>query len=220
VELETFFLHGCNSWSVLDKEMVMVLKLVLRGLMLAVGLTVASFSGQHVDAAVVSVTTNPTSVAYDPSATPTINTITLTGSGISTSFQQNNDTVGKDLSANPGLAGWIEVVEGTSITGGLSFNSSLSIGPNVNGDKFYAFKLSDGGQDYFGWVKMNLGGAGGAISYLAAAFQTDSGGPILAGQGPGGGAVPEPATAAIFGLATLVAGARGFNARRKAQAAS
>lgn len=198
----------------------MVLKLVLRGLMLAVGLTVASFSGQHVDAAVVSVTTNPTSVAYDPSATPTINTITLTGSGISTTFSQYNDIGGKDLSATPGLAGWIEVAEGAPIHGGLPFNSLLPINLNLNGDKFYAFKLIDGGQDYFGWVKMNLGGLGGNVTYLAAAFQTVSGGPILAGEGPGGGAVPEPATAAIFGLATLVAGARGLKSRRKAQVAS
>ena len=201
--------------------MVMVLKLVLRGLMLAVGLTVASFSGQHVDAAVVSLTTNPTSVAFNPTPIPILNPVTLTGGGISRAFWQLNDSIGKDLEAVAGLTGWKEVAENAPIHGGLGFDTSLPIAPNENGDKFYAFKFWDGSfLEYFGWVKMNLGGPGGAISYLGAAFQNVAGGPILAGETAGAGAVPEPATAAIFGLATLVAGARGLKSRRKAQVAS
>jgi len=217
VEVEAFFLHGCNGWSVLDKELVMVLKLVLRGLMLAVGLTVASLSGQHADAAVVNLTTNPGSIAYfegvlDPTE------VTLVE--ISRTFKQFNDDLGKEFSTVGGLS-FVEVSAGTPITAGMGgFNPGLFIGPSASGDKFIAFKFSDGGLDYVGWIKENLGGAGGAITILGAAYQDVSGDPIFAGQTAGAGAVPEPATAAIFGLATLVAGVRGFKARRKAQAAS
>lgn len=198
----------------------MDLKLVLRGLMLAVGLTVASFSGQHVDAAVLNLTTNPNSIGYIPGSGPST-TVTLSAGGFGRGFNQFNDDTGKDLESSPGLLGWKEVAGGTVIDASLSFSSNLPITPTENGDKFYAFYLMDAGLNYFGWVKMNLGGPGGAVSYLGAAFQTDAGGPILAGETAGGaGAVPEPTTAAIFGLATLVAGARGLKSRRKAQVAS
>jgi hypothetical protein len=216
VELETFFLHGCNGWSVLDKELVMVLKMVLRGLMLAVGVTVAAFSGQHADAAVVNLTVSPSSIAFTGSS-PTINPVSLSGGALSRDFSQ----YGKDFAPSAGGLGFAEVADGTPITAALSFNPGLSISPSESGDKFYAFKFSDGGLDYFGWIKESLGGSGGTINILAAAYQSVSGDPIFAGQtAGGGGAVPEPATAAIFGLATLVVGARGFKARRKAQAAS
>jgi hypothetical protein len=220
VELETFFLHGCNGWSVLDKELVMVLKMVLRGLMLAVGVTVAAFSGQHADAAVVNLTVSPSSIAFTGSS-PTINPVFLSGGVLPLSFSQYNDNTGKDFVPSAGGLSFAEVADGTPITAALSFNAGLSISPSESGDKFYAFKFSDGGLDYFGWIKESLGGSGGTINILAAAYQSVSGDPIFAGQtAGGGGAVPEPATAAIFGLATLVAGARGFKARRKAQAAS
>lgn len=195
----------------------MVLKLVLRGLMLAVGLTVASLSGQHVDAAVVNLTTSPTSIAFNASGS--INPVSFVE--ITRGFGQYNDNTGKDFAPAAGGLSFVEVTSGTPITAGMGgFNSSLSIGPSVSGDRFYAFKFNDGTSDYVGWIKENLGGAGGAITILGAAYQSVSGGPIFAGETAGGGAVPEPATAAIFGLATLVAGARGFKARRKAQAAS
>jgi len=217
VELETFFLHGCNGWSVLDKELVMVLKFVLRGLMLAVGLTVASLSGQHVDAAVVNLTTSPTSIAYDASGS--INPVSFVE--ITRSFGQYNDATGRDLQANPTLTGWAVGSENDPIPGTLTFNATLSIAHTTTGINFYAFKFNDGGQDYFGWIKQDFGlAAGSTITILAAAYQSVSGDPIFAGQTAPSGAVPEPATAAIFGLATLVAGARGFKARRKAQAAS
>lgn len=198
----------------------MVLKMVLRGLMLAVGVTVAAFSGQHADAAVVNLTVSPSSIAFDPSGT-TLNSVSLSAGVLSLNFAQVNDPIGKDLSPGPGGLSFVEVADGTPITAALSFNSNFAISASESGDKFYAFKFSDGGLDYFGWIKENLGGSGGTINILAAAYQSVSGDPILAGQtAGGGGAVPEPATAAIFGLATLVAGARGFKARRKAQAAS
>lgn len=196
----------------------MDLKLVLRGLMLAVGLTVASFSGQHVDAAVVNLTTNPTSIAYDPSGIS--NPVSFVE--ISRGFEQYNDILGKDFAPTAAGLSFVEVAPGTPITAGMGgFNAGLSIGPNVSGERFYAFKFNDGGLDYVGWIKQNLGGTGGVITILGAAYQSVSGGPILAGETAGGaGAVPEPATAAIFGLATLVAGARGLKSRRKAQVAS
>lgn len=220
MELETFFLHGCNGWSVLDKELVMVLKLVLRGLMLAVGLTAASLSGQHADAAVVNLTTSSSPIAFS-GGTPTINNVTLSdGAVFSRSFSQYNYNSEKTLEPGSGGFSFLEVAQGTAITAGMGFISGLNISASASGDKIYAFKFSDGGLDYVGWIKENLGGVGGAITILGAAYQSVSGGPIFAGETAGGGAVPEPATAAIFGLATLVAGARGFKARRKAQAAS
>ena len=219
MELETFFFHGRNGWSVLDKELVMDLKLVLRGLMLAVGLTVASLSGQHADAAVVNLTTNPASISYTAGAGP-LTTVTLVE--ISRTFGQYNDINGKDFGVTAGGLGFVEVSAGTPITAGMGgFNPGLGIVSSVSGDRFYAFKFNDGISDYVGWIKENLGGAGGAITILGAAYQSVSGGPIFAGETAGGaGAVPEPATAAIFGLATLVAGARGLKSRRKAQVAS
>ena len=195
----------------------MVLKFVLRGLMLAVGLTVASLSGQHVDAAVVNLTTSPTSIAFNASGS--INPVSFVE--IPRGFGQYNDNTGKDFAAAAGGLSFVEVSAGTPITAGMGgFNTGLLIGPSVSGDRFYAFKFNDGISDYVGWIKENLGGVGGAITIMGAAYQSVSGDPIFAGQTAPSGAVPEPATAAIFGLATLVAGARGFKARRKAQAAS
>lgn len=196
----------------------MVLKFVLRGLMLAVGLTAASLSGQHADAAVVNLTTDTASISYTAGAGP-LTTVTLVE--ISRTFGQYNDDNGKDFSLTVGGLSFVEVSAGTPITAGMGgFNPGLLIGPSISGDRFYAFKFNDGTSDYVGWIKENLGGAGGAITILGAAYQSVSGDPIFAGQTAGAGAVPEPATAAIFGLTTLVAGARGFKARRKAQAAS
>jgi len=198
----------------------MVLKMVLRGLMLAVGVTVAAFSGQHADAAVVNLTVSPSSIAFT-GASSTTTSVSLSAGALSLAFSQYNDNNGKDFATSAGGLGFAEVADGTPITAALSFNPGLPISASESGDKFYAFKFSDGGLDYFGWIKENLGGSGGTINILAAAYQSVSGDAILAGQtAGGGGAVPEPATAAIFGLATLVAGARGFKARRKAQAAS
>ena len=70
---------------------------------------------------------------------------------------------------------------------------------------YLAFKNQSG---QVGWIKMNLGGLGGDIHYLAGAYNDREGGTIHVG------AVPEPATTGLAALGLLALGARGVRRLR------
>ena len=96
----------------------------------------------------------------------------------------------------------------SAITVGQAFTSALIIGASAAGTATFGF-LTNANQ--VGWIRMNLAGTGGAISYLAAAFNNTPGGTIHSGA-----TAPEPSTAALLaGIGLLAMGAPGIRRLRK-----
>lgn len=158
----------------------------------------------NVEAMIVNLTPTPGSQPYLSTAT-----IDLGIPGGNLDFFQFNDTAGKTLvgsSTAYDIYGFRPAPFGSAISSGQSFSSYLSIGLSASGTATFGF-LTNAGQ--VGWIQMNLGGAGGTILYLAAAFETDPGVPIVSGD------VPEPDTLPLAGLGLLAMGAAGVRARRR-----
>ena len=119
----------------------------------------------------------------------------LTGTAVSLSatvgttvlrFYQFNDSSGKSLWGRyPGtglISGFRAVTSASTITTGQTFIPGfpgLTIAPSASGVATYGFITT---ANTVGWIRMNLGGTGGAITYLGAAFNNTPGGSIGAGQ--------------------------------------
>jgi len=160
-----------------------------------------------VDAAVVALTPSPGTM-FSSSGYVSL--------GAAGNFFQFNDLVGKSLYPGTGGFSWLAAAFSSTITSGMAFSGTLHIGAAVAGTQTFAFK---NGANQVGWVKMNLGGSGGAITYLAAAFNNTPGGGILAGtlNEPTPAAVPEPSPLAA--LAIFALGATGVRRHRQRAAA-
>lgn len=129
-------------------------------------------------------------------------------------FFQYNDALGKSLGGGPAGFYWRAVAYGSPITSGQFFNGALGQPAVANGSATFAFRILG---THVGWVRMNLGGAGGAITYLAAAWDNTPGVGVFAGTlNP----VPEPSSLALAGIAALATGAGYVRGRRKAKTAA
>jgi len=128
-------------------------------------------------------------------------------------FYQFNDTIGKSILAGAGLAGFRSAPASQTITAGQGFGN-LVIGPGATGTGTFGF-LTSAGQ--VGWLRMNFGGSGGAITYLAAAYNDTPGGAIHSGSLQ---AVPEPTSLALAALASLALGSRRVRRLREKRQAS
>ncbi len=182
----------------------------IRKLVATYGVALATLAGaEAAEGAVVDLTPNPGSLPYS-STSATGATITLGVGGLS--FFQYNDSTGKSLSAYAGsITGFRSASSGSSITTGQSFASFLSISTDPgNGTVTYAFRTT---LNTVGWIRMKLGFSQDPVIYLSAAFNNTPGGSIVAGVGAS--PIPEPGTAALFGLGLLAMGAAGVRKMRK-----
>ncbi len=126
-------------------------------------------------------------------------------------FYQFNDTIGKTLSTfGGGVVGFVSARASSILTSDPrnppAWDSFFNIGADADGIRTFGF-LTDLGQ--LGWIRLDLGGTGGDIHYLAAAFNDEPGAPIHIGS------TPEPATTALLGLSLLAMGARGVRRLRE-----
>jgi hypothetical protein len=129
--------------------------------------------------------------------------------GAAGSFYQYNDGIGKTFFANFGGAAGIVGFVSASATSILTADRRQFVGtvnPGLDGIRTFGF-LTD--EDQVGWFRLDLGGAGGDIHFLAAAFNDEPGVPIHVGS------TPEPATTALLGLSLLAMGARGIRRLRQ-----
>jgi hypothetical protein len=128
--------------------------------------------------------------------------------GAAGSFFQYNDAIGKTFFTSfggaAGIVGFVSANATSILTVDRTFVGTLN--PGVDGIRTFGF-LTD--QNQVGWFRLDLGGAGGDIHYLAAAFNDEPGAPIHIGS------TPEPATTALLGLSLLAMGARGVRRLRE-----
>jgi PEP-CTERM motif len=127
--------------------------------------------------------------------------------GAAGSFYQFNDTFGKTLNTNGGgIAGFVSARASSNLTSDRFFTGGINFGPSSDGIRTFGF-VTDLGQ--LGWFRLDLGGTGGDVHYIAAAFNDEPGAPIHIGS------TPEPATTALLGLSLLAMGARGVRRLRE-----
>lgn len=134
--------------------------------------------------------------------------------GTANDIYQFNDSIGKtiEIASYGNIVGLQLVQASQNITVNLGFTYSVDFDYNAGGQALFAF-LTDLGQ--VGWLQMDLGGPGGDIIYLAAAFNDTPGGAIHAGSRA---AVPAPGSAALLGLGLLAMGAAGVRRLREGHA--
>lgn len=133
---------------------------------------------------------------------------------------QFNDGAGKSIIvlAAGDIGGIIPTQASSLITATAPFAGSINIAATAAGTVTYGFLTQ---ANEIGWLRMNLGGAGQAIVYLAAAFNDTPGEAIHAGTGASNrSSVPEPSSMALAGLGLLALGARGVRRTRKRRAAA
>lgn len=155
------------------------------------------------EAAIISLTPTPGSVGYNPGPfTYTVNVNLAPG----VNFGQYNDFIGKSMVNNGGgVLGFVFAPQSNMITASMNF-TNLLIGTGASGTATVGFQTSGGN---LGWLRLNFGGSGGTVTYLAGALNTDPRAPIHSGS------VPEPATLGLLGLSALAAGARGIKRLRE-----
>ena len=166
-------------------------------------------------AEIMGLTPNPGSVA-----TSDYTFVKLQGASLGPNaydFWQTNASEGKTLrgvsfykgvsydTVNLNISGFAQVSLSQLITSGIGFAQTLTISTDASGTATYAFRTN---ANELGWIRMDLGGTGGVVTYLAAAFNDTPGGSIDAGE------VPEPSTGALAALAGLALGAQSVRRRR------
>ena len=110
---------------------------------------------------------------------------------------------------------------GDSFGTGPSFREFYGIeylSPDIT-NKYLAFKTSITGPNTaanYGWIKVNWNSTTKVFELLGAAYESDAGVAIMAGD-TGAAAVPEPSTMAVFGLGALVLGAGKVRKQRAAR---
>lgn len=173
--------------------------------MAAFGAALSALAGADAaEGAIVALTANPGTLPYGGGTV-----ISLAPAGLT--FFQFNNTTWKAFGTNfattsPNLVGFRPATVGNTITTGGSWTIYQSVSAAATGTGTFAFLTSS---NQVGWIRMNFGGSGGAITYLGAAFESTPGNPIVAG------AIPEPATVGLFGLGILALGAAGVRKMRK-----
>jgi hypothetical protein len=173
------------------------------------------FGDSEVEGGIISLSASPSTIPYGGASF-----VTLTPLGAA--FFQFNDTLGKSLLSSNGFA-WANVTLGQRIDAALPFGF-VSNSPSAGGDTLFAFRVNN----HYGWIKQNLGGTGGAITFISGAYNdgTDlandyiDAGTLNGGSGGGFAAVPEPGSVGLMGLATLAVGATALRRRRAAAAAA
>lgn len=157
------------------------------------------------EGAIVSFTPSPQTKPFNASLV--CNNVQFGGAG---TVLACNDFIGKSI-YNGNLAGFRAAPASNTITANQSFFTKIAKAPAASGTETFAFKTGIG---QLGWFRVNWGGPGGAVTYIEGAYNTAPGGAIHSG----GGAVPEPASLTLLGLAALAAGARGLKRRRENRA--
>lgn len=171
------------------------------------GMALGALAGaEAAEGAVVSLTPNPSTMPYVGAGSVSLGVSSLT-------FFQYNDDTGKSLDDSASITGFRTTSYGNTITPNLSFIAFLSLGVSSSGTRTFAFRTA---ANQVGWIRMNLGGSGGAITYLSAAFQDTPGAGLIAGTLTPA-EVPEPATVTLFGLGLLAMGAAGVRKLRRRQ---
>jgi PEP-CTERM motif len=183
-----------------------------RKAVVAFGAAVSALAVSHAPAAEASIV----------DLTPTVGSVTITykggfggggGSvvslGAAGSFFQYNDFVGKSLAGtNYGLA-FRFAQQSSILSAAMSFAPFLNVSKAAAGTAFLGFKNSS---SQIGWLKVNWGGPGGSVHYLAGAYNDQLRGSIHVGDTSD---VPEPATTSLVALGLLAAGARGVRRLRE-----
>lgn len=176
------------------------------------------FGDSEVEGGIISLSASPTTIPFGGFG----HHATVTLSPLGATFFQYNDTMGKSFYFHGGFA-WANVTQGQRIDAALGFAFNLFLSNAAAGDRLFAFRVNN----HYGWIKENLGGSGGAITFISGAYNDgtdlandyiDAG--TLNGGGGGFAAVPEPGSVGLMGLATLAVGATALRRRRAAAAAA
>ena len=180
----------------------------------AFGAALSAIAVTHVPpahAAIVDLTAVPTTNPFRTGFAGAYVALQTLGAATVFSFYQNNDNFGKTLDANFAGGSFINTDASVTLTAGDShFGLSLRVLPGSGGIYTVGFKTA---LNQVGWLRMNLGGAGLDIVYLAAAFNNTPGGSIHVGTGAQ--PIPEPSTGVLAGLGMLAAGATGVIRQRR-----
>jgi len=167
------------------------------------------FGDSEVEGGIISLSASPSTIPFGSGS------VTLQPLGLT--FWQYNDSTGKTLRPLYGFR-WASVTQGQRIDAGLVFRSFLSLGTSASGDRLFAFRVNN----HYGWIKENLGGNGGAITFISGAYNdgTDLANDYIDAGSGGFAAVPEPGSVGLMGLASLAVGATALRRRRAAAAAA
>lgn len=160
------------------------------------------------DAVIIDLTFDPSSVAYGGGAD--VYPRTLSGGYFAELITVVNNAGGKRFT--------FTYFDAAIVTP----NQNITDGILITGTPMFTFPASASGTvtmaiDFagVGWFRVNLGGPGGPITFLAASTQTEMGVPITAGQTSASNPVPLPATLPLAGLGVLALGAAGLRRRRR-----
>ena len=162
------------------------------------------YAAPELNADVVNLTANPGGYSFQTSlnnsvATNVVMTTTSAGAPVA-SFEQWNDSIGKTMFnfGALGVGGSFGLVQfSSSLNSNVSFGAATAVGfsAGASGTFYLGFKDVNGNA---GWFAANMGGAGGAVTYLGGEYGRNGSTVHV------GGTVPEPAT---FGLGLLAMGA-------------
>ncbi len=165
---------------------------------------------------VISLTISPATNPFQAATSGTARLIRLRDSGGTVfALGQANDSYGKALFGLFRIATQSVTVSPSSAFGNIRIISNAYLQHNtslLSGTHTFAFKT---GSNQVGWLRIDMGGIGNDIHYLAAAYENTPGMSIHVGDT----GVPEPATGALAGLGLLAIGANEIRRRRKAAAA-